>query len=300
MAGLRGVAVAAFLLCALAGAWAWCWLLLLGAAPAAIDLLISAAPAALSLGMAFTPTVDRHQYVARLMACCLMLPILLMFWVSSQDAAPGAAAAWPALTWLHKPWLYFTVWPVVQVLAFLLALWWLAAAATRVEPGIGVTQLSAAQLDQHLQALCAASLPVDLTPGDQAHQWQLNIRLPAAEGRMHRVVLDIDDATAQVWVRERLGLSRAAPRNEQEASMRSLGDSPFDPSRPHAQAMSGRSIQTTLIVPDQLAAVELGWAGGQVQLLSPAPTEPEAIVTVLCALVTRCGYAWQPVMGRLV
>ena len=81
--------------------------------------------------------------------------------------------------------------------------------------------------------------------------------------------------------------------------MRSLGDSPFDPSRPDAQKMSGRSIQTTLIVPDQLAAVELAWAGGQVQLLSPAPTEPEAIVTVLCALVTRSGYAWQPVMGRL-
>lgn len=298
MAGLRQVAVGAFLLCVLASTWAWCWLLLLGAAPTAFDLLICAAPDLMALGMSFTSTVDRHQYVAQLMACCVMLPVLLMFWVSSQDAAPGSAATWPASTWLHEPCLYFTVWPVVQVQAFLLALWWLAAAATRVEPGVGAKQLSATQLGQHLLALCAARLPVDVAPGEHAHPWQLNIRLPAAEGRMHRVVLDIEEATAQVWVRERLGLGQAAPRNEHEASMRSLGDSPFDPTRPRVQKMSGRSIQTTLIVPDQLAAVELGWAGGQLQLLSPAPTEPEAIVTVLCALVTRSGYARQPVMGR--
>jgi hypothetical protein len=29
----------------------------------------------------------------------------------------------------------------------------------------------------------------------------------------------------------------------------------------------------------------------------PRPSDPDAVITMLCALVTRSGYAWQPLLG---
>ncbi|MEO8297498.1 MAG: hypothetical protein ABI574_06770 [Burkholderiales bacterium] len=302
MASLRDAALIAVAHTALAGTVAWYWLTLIGAQRSGLDLAWCAAPAVLAVGLSLTSQADRQQYVARLLACGVMLPILLMMWAGSQDpvgdAAVHAAPAAPPLRWLIQPWVFFSAFAVGNVLLLLAAIWWLAAAVTRVEAVAGAGRVGQARLGQRLQSLVAAGVPFDVAAGAQPGQWRLTLRLPATEGRSHAVTLDIDEPAGQVFVRERLGLHDAAPRNADEASLRSLGDASFDPARPDAQRIAGRSIQTTMIDPTKLAAVRLDLTDDLVRLPDAAPTEPEAIVTLLCALVTRSGYAWQPVLGR--
>ena len=301
MAGLRDAALISVLLAMLAGAAAWFWLALIGAQRGVFEALVCVAPALLATGLAFTSQTDRRQYVVRLLACSTMLPILLMMWAGSQDAGAGTAyaSAFPTLAWMARPWMYFSACAAIGTGLFVAAIWWLAASVTRIEPESGTSRIGAYPLGQTLQSLSAAGVPVDVAAGAQAGQWVLKIRLPAALGRSHRVLLDIDDRAGQVLVREHLAATSAAPVNADEASLRSLGDSPFDPSRPDAQGISSRTTQTTMIEPDKLGAVRLEVIGTSLRLQGPAPTEPEAIVTLLCALVTRSGYAWQPVLGRL-
>lgn len=300
MAGLRDAALISVVHTLLAGAAAWFWLALIGAERGGPAMAACAAPTVLALGLAFTSQADRRQYVVRLLACSAMLSILLLMWASSQDpGATGAPVGSEPGGWMAHPWLFFSACAAFHALLFVGTIWWLAAAVTRIEAAVA-SRVGPDRLAQRLRSLVDAGMPVDLAAGDHAHQWLLNLRLPASEGRSHRVRLDIDEPAGQVLVREQLGLRQAAPpRDADEASLRSAGDASFDPTRPDAQRISGRSIQTTMVDPDTLAAVRLHLVDGDARLLDPAPTEPEAIVTLLCALVTRSGYAWQPVLGRL-
>ena len=56
-----------------------------------------------------------------------------------------------------------------------------------------------------------------------------------------------------------------------------------------------------MIDPARLAATRLVLRDGEAQpapeAISAAATDPDAVVTLLCALVTRSGYAWQPLIG---
>lgn len=299
MAGLRDAALISVLHTLLAGGAAWFWLSLIGAQRGVLEAILCAAPAVLAVGLGFTSQSDRRQYVVRLLACGAMLPILLLMWAGSQDPVAGAAPLAAVPSWMARPWLFFSVGALVHSLVFIATIWWLAASVTRVEAASTEGKVGRIVLGQRLQSLSTSGLPIDVAHGAQAGQWVINIRLPPSAGRSHRVLLEIDDPAGQVLVRERLAVRGAAPHNADEASLRSLGDSPFDPARPDAQWTSGRSIQTTMVEPDKLAAVRLALGGGNAQPVEPAPTEPEAIVTLLCALVTRSGYAWQPLLGRL-
>ena len=103
-----------------------------------------------------------------------------------------------------------------------------------------------------------------------------------------RVVTLVDSGTE---------LAPSAPRSD--ASLRSIGDTWFDPSRPQAQRVSGITLQASMIEPSRLAATRLAMDGGQVRLLAPAAADLDAdgVVAVLAALVTRSGYGWQPELG---
>ena len=83
--------------------------------------------------------------------------------------------------------------------------------------------------------------------------------------------------------------------------MRSLGDRSFDPTRPDAQLVSGRVAQASMIDPARLQATRLVLRDGQAEpapeLAAPTTADPDALLTLLCALVTRSGYAWHPLMG---
>src|SRR5215218_7292126 len=77
MASLRRLPAVAVVHLALMGSLAWAWLVIAGANPGWLEAVICAAPALLGFGLGFTSQADRQQYVVRLVACALMLPILL-------------------------------------------------------------------------------------------------------------------------------------------------------------------------------------------------------------------------------
>ena len=83
--------------------------------------------------------------------------------------------------------------------------------------------------------------------------------------------------------------------------MRTLGEPICDPTRPQAQRISSRVAQATMIDPARLQATRLylhdDHAEPAPQAVSATASDPDAVVTLLCALVTRSGYAWQPLLG---
>jgi hypothetical protein len=114
--GLVPVVVVAHL--ALIGGLAWAWLAIVGAPRGWFEAGVCAAPALLACGLGFTSQADRNQYVVRLVACAVMLPILLMMWAGSQDA-PAAAPAAGVLA--RNPWMFFTAFALLHVAGFLAA-----------------------------------------------------------------------------------------------------------------------------------------------------------------------------------
>ena len=299
MAPLGLLPVAAVAQLAAMGGLAWAWLAIAGAEPGVLEALICAAPALLAFGLGFTSQADRQQYVARLVACAAMLPVLLMMWAGSQDAADAA----PNTGLLaRQPWIFFTAFALLHVALFLAAVAWLAASVTRVEAAPRSAPVPDAVLVQRLRSLAAAGVPIDVTAGAAPGGWAVALRLAAA-GRTHRVLLQIGERRRTVRVRERLGASGAAPRDAGEASMRSIGDPAFDPTRPDAQRVASRVAQASMIDPARLQATTLVLRDGQAepapQAVAATTADPDGVVTLLCALVTRSGYAWQPLLfGR--
>lgn len=220
-----------------------------------------AAPAGLAALLACTSQADRQQYVARLVATVLMLPIVLLM---AFGAEPPLAAT-VALVAGHA-------------LAFVAGVFWLASATTRVLPALGTPRLSVQALLAKLQAL-----PFVMTrDGDT---WIVEHGFDNDQARSHRVLLDIDMALGTVYVREQLGASGAAPRDADERSMRDLGDEAFDAARPDARRVWLRQWQASILQPHQLQ-------GGE-----PAQEKTaDGALLQLCRLVLRCGWVWQPVL----
>jgi hypothetical protein len=282
---------------ALMGGLAWTWLASAGARPGLLEALICTAPVVLALRLGFTSQADRQQYVARLLACAAMLPILLMMWAGAQDTPAATAEAAP---WVRRPWIFFAAFALLHAAVFVAAVAWLARAVTRVEAARRAMPVPAPVLVQRLRSLAAAGVPFTLAADAKPGEWVATLRL--AEGaRSHRVLLEIDEPGRTVRVRERLGASGAAPCSCEEASLRTLGEPICDPTRPQAQKVSSRVAQATMIDPEQLEATRLVLQDGRAE---PAPQaagataeDPDAVITLLCALVTRSGYAWQPLLG---
>jgi hypothetical protein len=297
MAPLGRIPVFAVAQLALMGGLAWTWLATAGARPGVLEALVCTAPAVLALRLGATSQADRQQYVARLLACAAMLPILLMMWAGAQDTPAPTPEMAP---WVRHPWIFFTTFAVLHATIFVAAIAWLARAVTRVEAARHAAWVPAAVLAQRLQSLAAAGVPCTVTAGERPGEWTVALRLAAAE-RSHRVLLKIDEPGRTVRVRERLGASGAAPCGCEEASLRTLGEPICDPTRPEAQKISSRVAQATMIDPARLQATRLVLRDGIAEPAAQAPSatapDPDAVVTLLCALVTRSGYAWQPLLG---
>jgi hypothetical protein len=155
----------------------------------------------------------------------------------------------------------------------------------------------AALLVRRLQSLAAAGVPLEVTAGTGAGEWAVALRLGEAD-RTHCVLLQIDEDTRTVRVRERVGASGAAPRDAAERSMRGIGDPAVDPTRPDAQRISSRVAQASMIDPARLQATRLVLRDGDAEPPPHALTTKDAdeLVALLCTLVTRSGYAWQPLL----
>ena len=271
------------------GAATVAWLALYGALvgwvaiePGAVDLAACAAPALLALRLALTSQADRGQYVVRLLACAGFTPALLLMIEAERDRLSGA--------------LPITGLALLDIAVFLLAVLWLAACATRVDAAPGATVVPVATLEARLRSLAPLGLALQLQPGDGAGAWRITITTCEEPQRSHHLLLDIDAAARIVRVRERLGVSGAAPLDADEASMRTPGEPALDAARPNAQRMSSRVAQTTMIEPAQLAAVELRWSPDGLASAEAGGRDATSMVLLVAALVTRSGYGWRPMM----
>lgn len=275
---LRAVGAALASWPALLGGVLWAW----GSDRGAFAILACAAPALLTLALAATSQDDRRQYVARTMAAALMLPLLQLMWAAEPPrVAPTALLT--ALVLLH-------------IAVCLAAVLWLAAAATRIEPAAGVAPIAPAQLAARLRSLAALNLPLQVRPGDAEQEWVIDLACNADPAHAHRVLLTLDAPAFRVRVRERLGACGAAPSHADEASMRSIGDPAFEPTRPAARRIWASVAQATMIEPQRLAAVRLRWSPEGVAAADAGAADAEAMLALLAALVTRSGWRWQPLL----
>lgn len=261
-----------------------CWLAIFGASLAHtvgrrnLDvLLVCGGPALLALALAFTSQRDREQYLLRLAASVLMLPILMVFWATDE------ASAWPLVA-------HFAL----ALAAFAAATAWLATRTTRLAPEAGRVAMPAAALGQRFGEL-ARRLGVTALPQDP-HHWHIDLSPMVPAGQAQVLRLTIDDTRREVVARERAGAVNIAPPDAAAASLRSVGDPAFDPTRPQAQRVSFTSVQVTLLTEQRLASVNLTLDGDHHVLRAdqPQPMDHRDAVALFALLTTAAGYAWQP------
>lgn len=274
--------VAYLLLVALAFA---AWHVAIGTAPLAYALAICFAPALLCAIFALRSQHDRRQYIARTMVTVLMTPILLMFWSIDGPTQPGLGMALAiAFALLHAA-------------VFVMAVMWMGAFTTRIEPAAGAPVASTATLVQRLAALPALGLPLDLhaDPARQRLQFAWTPAGPAQQ--RHQVTLQLQPEASQVEVLEQLRADGSAPADAQQASMRSIGDPAFDPTRPDAQKVWLRTVQSTMLDAERLAAAPVALVGDQLVWRGPAQRtlpDTDALMACLAVIVVQSGWGWAP------
>jgi hypothetical protein len=250
---------------------------------ATADGLVLALPALLGLVLAMTSTGDPRQYVARVLAAMMFAPILLLFWATSFAPALHSSA--------QPVWPFALAAAVGHAGAFVATILLGGVLLTRVPALRGSSVLAAADLRARLLALDGLT-PATTAVGDDADGVLVAWHAASGEERRHEIRLSIDAARRRVRVRERLVAAGAAPATAADASLRAPGEDRFDPARPRAQAVSGVTWQTTLIDPARLGEL---LPVVDARVLPPAAAgDGEALVTLLCALVTRSGWDWRP------
>lgn len=278
-----GVAAAVYL--ALFGAANWIWLRRTGVNMTVFTTAVCSLPAVLGAVLASTSTEDYRQYVARVAACAVFTPVLLLFWSGSLEAAAR-----------RRVWPFAVSAAAAHAVVFVAGVFWFGQSTTRIARDPDVPSVDDATLVARLRSLGLPSAPFDVSqpsPGQLA----FSFRFAADEGRSHTAYLAIDAENRSVRVRERLSAKAARPRDEAESSMRRPGDPLADPARPKATSVSSAVAQTTLIEAARLRSIPVTLAGGTAQAPADflAALDGEGMVTLLCAVVTRSGWDWEPV-----
>jgi hypothetical protein len=204
-----------------------------------------------------------------------------------DTAAAPAPARWPL----------FVAAALAHALAFVALIVWGGRHTTRIDAAPDVALVNAAALRARIVSFASSPrAPFDLVEAGEA---RIGIELPLGASHSHRITLALDATRHEVRVAERLGVCGDRPRDANEADLRGPGETPFDPSRPSADRVWQTTWQTTLVDPARLAAVPLRPLGLHAELpgTSAAALDGEGLLTALCALVTRSGWAWQPRFG---
>ena len=237
---------------------------------------------------------DRASGLARLVAQQVPIP------AAGAGAAAGATTSPPAV--ISPPatmpqWPFYTGAAVVHVLFFAGLTFWGGSALTQVPAQAGSASVSADTLSERLGSLARASDRLIVSKTDE-HALLFEAPAEASPGsrRSHRIALRLDAANRTVLVEERLTASGAAPIDDDEASMGDFGESAFDGARPDAQRVWSSTWQARMIEPARLAGVPMQL--NSTSALLPASyldsLDGEGVLTVLCAVVTRSGWHWQP------
>jgi hypothetical protein len=244
---------------------------------------------------------DATQALARLSNQGLGAPA-----AAKNDLQPGAGKGAPeAAPTAPKVWPFALGYVLAQVAAFVLFIVWAAKAGTRIDRIPGAARVSSATLRARLLSLNDASLPFRVSETDDGtNELWVDYTFAAGQARAHRVFLALDGGRGEVHVRERLGVSGDAPRDAAEADMRPLGSVGIAPTRPKAQKLYSRTVQATVITSEELAAVQLKLQGECVTLpgdyvaAQNQARNADGMVHVLCTVVIRSGFAWQPMFFR--
>ncbi|MEZ5355884.1 MAG: hypothetical protein R2762_24900 [Bryobacteraceae bacterium] len=270
----------------LVGAMIWGWLRWVGAEITPLTFFVCGLPAVLSLMLAFTSMEDEQQYVVRLMACAMFTPLLLLMWGIGADA--------PALP--RMPWAYGVGAGLLHIAVFVGSVLWIGTATTVVQAEAGVAPVDVGTLRGRLLSLNRIGGPLSVSEAaSDALEMTVIFRF-RSPGRSYRVLLNLDPSEHRVRVRERASAAGSAPETEAEKSMRGIGDPSFDPTRPNASKVSETTAQVTPVKRQALAAMPLTLSGSAAAVPPDvaASLDPEAMLTLLCAVTTRSGWHWQP------
>ena len=286
---LRWMGVLATLYLAVIGGVTWMWLRWFGVEPSPLVTVVCSLPAVLGAVLAMTSMSDERQYTLRVLTCMMFTPVLLLFWATSLDPDPGALARpiWPFATGLVA----------AHALCIVGTIFVGGSALTAVPAATGVAVVGAPELRDRLLSLNAAAAPFEVANGSGTEDIVVAYRFSPDARRSHHVLLRLDIGRREVRIRERTGAAGARPITADEASMRGPGDPFFDPTRPNATHVWGKTAQTTQIERPRLNAVPLRFQGREAKLPVDfaASIDGDGMVTVLCAVVTRSGWRWQPV-----
>jgi hypothetical protein len=211
---------------------------------------------------------------------------------AQQVPLPGSAriaAATPTL----PQWPFYVGATAAHMLFFVGLIVWGGSALTQVPALAGSVAVAPQALSDRLSSLARASDRLIVSAPD-AGSLLFEVRL--AQARSHRITLRLDTANNAVQVGEKLAADGAGPIDDGEASMGDFGASAFDAAHPDAQRVWSATWQATMIEPARLANVPLQLQS--TRALLPASyldsLDGEGVLTVLCAVVTRSGWHWQP------
>jgi len=227
---------------------------------------------------------DRASGLARLTAQQVPMP------GEAPAANPPAELAPSAL---RPQWPFYTGAIVTHMLFFVGLIFWGGSALTQVPALAGSMAVSADALMERLGSLARLSNRLIVSTPDGR---SMLFEVPAGQRRSHKITLRLDAERHAVQVEEKLAAGGAAPIDDDEASMGDFAESAFDATRPDAQHIWSSTWQATMIEPARLAGVPMQLQSTSV--LMPASyldsLDGEGVLTVLCAVVTRSGWRWEP------
>lgn len=212
--------------------------------------------------------------------------------LAAQQVPPPIAA--PAGAEPMAQWPFFAAMSVAHLLAFVALVAWGGSHTTRVPAQRGAPMASTEQLQARLLSLGRPGGPFEIsevavTQGAPA----LRVDASPDPHRTHQITLQLDARQGCVHVHEKLRVNGDAPLDEDEARITSgWGDA----AGPEAQYVWSSTWQATMIEPARLSAVPLMLHARHAELprRHAATLDSEGVLTVLCALVTRSGWHWQP------
>jgi hypothetical protein len=283
MSQARSITGAAVAYCAVFGAALFLWLRSLSpqSLGAAFVCAVPALIAALALGR---HRGEPSQLIAKTCACMLMPPAGLLLW--SNEQVPPDTRTWPVLV----------TFAVGHVLAFIAFIVWAAPRSTRVE-AVSSPPAGDAELRRALSSLVRTGLGVQAVAGSSEDLVLEYVHDPALP-RSVRFVLSLEGSTHTLYVRELEGIGGAPPKDANEASLRSPGEPSFDPTRPDAQRIYGKSTNATSLDPARIAAIDPRIEAHGVRFGAAPEREVDAkhVAYALAAVTTRMGWGYQPIL----
>ena len=227
---------------------------------------------------------DRASGLARLAAQQVPIP---------DDKTMPSAPAETSTSATIPQWPFYAGAGAVHMLFFAALILWGGSALTQVPALSGSAAVAADVLSERLCSLARSSEGVIVSKPD-ADTVLFEVRV--GPRRSHKITLRLDESSHCVQVEERLAANAAAPIDDDEASMGDFGESSFDATRPDARRVWSATWQATMIEPKRLAGVPLQLQASRALL--PASyldsLDGEGVLTVLCAVVTRSGWHWEP------